>query len=535
VNLRSHKPSGRPSPPFVLIEGEEKAGKTYALCELSASPRVGNTYLLELGEFTVDEYGAIPGTRYEVVDHDGTYQQVLDQVEAVHAEAQRAHAAGEPPVVFGIDSMTDLWEGLTTWVDQRSRGFKFNRSRLAKDPDADVVIPLNLWNDANARHNRIIKLLRTFPGIVIVTGKGSDVVEVKNGKPIEGSKVYRVRGQKDLAYAARQWIRMTRERPPLVVSARAVNPILSVRPGNPPVEVELPPGQQLLDWLIFDVWRYDPAAAQVADPRDLTGGELTAYERVDEPAAEEEGRRLATRRCQPGQELRPRQDLRQVAEKAAAYRKGQIPAQTSPADSALAVARWAADCGDAEKLRHTVDGARRRGVADIIVTSAVTDAQAAELFDDTISDLSLTAWLEACADAVEASGMSVNALLAIPLPDPAAPASSERSTRPPECDLPRQDPTEALVMAAVNHHHLGDPTDADTADTLAVTLRKAQSERRMDVDVRTWLNSGLFRALSLNRAKPVQLGRLLYAVRNHLANGDGTSAAEAATRILVNA
>lgn len=64
MTLKTRKPTGAVPWPLVLLEGEEKAGKSWALAELSASDKVGDTYWFDLGEGAADEYGAIPGARY---------------------------------------------------------------------------------------------------------------------------------------------------------------------------------------------------------------------------------------------------------------------------------------------------------------------------------------------------------------------------------------------------------------------------------------------------------------------------------------
>ncbi|WP_336026790.1 hypothetical protein [Geodermatophilus sp. FMUSA9-8] len=102
--LPTRKPTGRVPWPCVLLEGEEKAGKSWALAQLSTSDRIGPLYWIDLNEGAGDEYGAIPGARYELVEHDGSYAQVLAAVQAVKAEARRAADAGEKPVVLGIDT-----------------------------------------------------------------------------------------------------------------------------------------------------------------------------------------------------------------------------------------------------------------------------------------------------------------------------------------------------------------------------------------------------------------------------------------------
>lgn len=280
--IRSRKPTGAVPWPCILLEGAEKSGKTWAMALLSASPKVGQMYWLDLGEGSADEYGAIPGARYEILVHDGTYASYLGQVRAVHAEATRAAAAGEPPVVLGIDTMTDEWESLKDWATTRAKGRASNKAKLAKDPEAEVTVGTDLWNDAGARHRRLMTLLLTFPGIVVMTARGKAVVAMdESGKPREGVKDYRVEGHKNLAYDASLWIRMSRTEPPLVIGARSVRH--GVRPGvdepkRVPADVD-----NLLEWAIFDALGCDPATAHVRDLTHAVGGQLLPEERGIDP------------------------------------------------------------------------------------------------------------------------------------------------------------------------------------------------------------------------------------------------------------
>lgn len=96
VQLKTRKPTGIVPWPLLLIEGEEGAGKTYSAAQFSSSDHIGQMYWIDLDEGSADEYAAIEGANYLIIEHDGTYRDILEQVEAVHAEARRAAAAGEP-------------------------------------------------------------------------------------------------------------------------------------------------------------------------------------------------------------------------------------------------------------------------------------------------------------------------------------------------------------------------------------------------------------------------------------------------------
>lgn len=246
--IRTRKPTGRPSWPLVLIEGGEKAGKSWAAAQLSASEKVGQTYWLDVGEGAADEYGAIPGARYLVVEHDGTWASILGQVREIHAEAERAAQDEEPPVVLVIDSMTAEWDLLKDWAAARAKGSQANQRRLQQDPHAEVQVTFNLWNDATARHRRLMTLLMTFPGIVVMTARGKEIAAMDaSGRPVEGSKEYKVEGHKTLAFDASVWVRLGREHPPLVIGARSVH--AGIRPG---VDKPQPMPDFTLEKLVFE-------------------------------------------------------------------------------------------------------------------------------------------------------------------------------------------------------------------------------------------------------------------------------------------
>jgi len=266
--IKTRKPTGAVPWPLVLLEGAEKSGKSWACAELSASEKVGQTYWIDLNEGAADEYGAIPGSRYLVVEHDGTWNDIIGQVVEIRDEAARAAQAGEPPVVLVIDSMTAEWELLKDWTTNRAKESRSNKARLARDPNAEINISTNFWNDANARHRRLMTILMTFPGIVVMTARGKEVAAMDAaGRPIEGSKDYKVEGQKTLAYDASVWVRLSREQPPIVVGARSVH--AGIKPG---VDKPEPMPDFTLERLIFDALKCDPTAANVRDMTEMKPG-----------------------------------------------------------------------------------------------------------------------------------------------------------------------------------------------------------------------------------------------------------------------
>ncbi|QBJ00889.1 DNA recombinase [Mycobacterium phage Henu3 PeY-2017] len=259
MTLKTRPPTGAVPWPLILVEGGEKAGKSWAAAVLSSSDRVGRTLWIDWAEGAADEYGAIPGARYEVIEHDGTWTSIMEQVRAARDEAQRAIDAGEKPVVLVIDSMTAEWDDLKEWVDTKARRRESNRKKLEKDPEAEIQITTDLWNLATARHKELMRVLMRFPGIVVMIARGADQVAMENGKPTS-QRTWKVEGQKNLAFDASVWVRLNRGEHPQIIGARSVH--AGIIPGeDKPRRVP----DLTLEQLVFDILKCDPKTAHVRE------------------------------------------------------------------------------------------------------------------------------------------------------------------------------------------------------------------------------------------------------------------------------
>ena len=284
TTIKARKPTGTVPWPLVLIEGPEKSGKSYAAAQFTASEKIGQAYWLDIGEGAADEYAAIEGANYLVIEHDGTWADMLGQVQAVHDEAARAAKAGEKPIVLVIDSMTAEWDLLKDWTSHRARQSKAGKRTLAADPDAEVKPAMNLWNDANARHGALMHLLMTFPGIAIVTARGKEVASLDDGgKPIVGQKDYRVEGHKALAFDATAWVRLSRDSHPKVVGVRSIH--AGIQPG---VDRPVARPNFSVEWLVFDLMKCNPNATHVRDHVQTKAADPVASEPEPDYVAVEE-------------------------------------------------------------------------------------------------------------------------------------------------------------------------------------------------------------------------------------------------------
>jgi AAA domain len=192
AELKTRKPTGKPSWPITLLAGGEKAGKTYSAAEASASKLIGRTLWIGVGEDDPDEYGAIPGARFEIVEHDGTYRGVLA---AVTAAATLPPTGGKPNLIV-LDSFGRVWDLLSDMAQNEAnqRQSRKNGGRAVEE----ARINSDLWNLARQRWDHTLDALREHKGPSIVTAR-LELVTVfnDNGDPTK-EKDLKVKAQKGL-------------------------------------------------------------------------------------------------------------------------------------------------------------------------------------------------------------------------------------------------------------------------------------------------------------------------------------------------
>lgn len=219
MTIKTRKPTGKAPWPMILLAGVEKAGKSYACAAFSASDLVDRTFYIEIGEGSADQYGALPGARYEIVEHDGSYPGILEAIQAAVAEPAR----GKPNCIV-MDSMTELWGLLTD--EQQSIATKRGKSTITMDQ----------WNAAKKRWRKIIDTLRAHNGPVLLTARYELVTVMDaHGKPTT-DKVWKVRAEKDLGFEVDGTITMKEVRQPFVAGLRTVAfnmPAGGFAPKNP--------------------------------------------------------------------------------------------------------------------------------------------------------------------------------------------------------------------------------------------------------------------------------------------------------------
>ena len=199
MSIQTRKPTGKPPWPITLIAGGEKAGKSYAAAEASASDLIDRTLWIGIGEDDPDEYGAIPGVRFEIAPHGGTYAQIIARLQ----EAVKEPTAEGKENLIVIDSGTRMWEMLSDEAGTRASSRAQAAAKKYNRPfstDTEVTIGPDLWNRATDRWQDMMELLRLHSGPSIITAR-LDVVMVMdaNGKPTK-EKTSKVKAQKSLPF-----------------------------------------------------------------------------------------------------------------------------------------------------------------------------------------------------------------------------------------------------------------------------------------------------------------------------------------------
>lgn len=185
MTLKTRIPTGVAPWPLVLLAGMEKAGKTYAAAAASASDMIDRTLWVGIGEDDPDEYANLPGSRVEIVEHDGTHRDILRAL----ADVAALPVTGKPHLLV-VDSASMYWEMLSEEAQEAA-----NRRRKT---DAADITP-DLWNKARKRWMALVNASKAHPGPVLFTARMEMVMVMEDGKPTK-EREWKVKGHKSLPY-----------------------------------------------------------------------------------------------------------------------------------------------------------------------------------------------------------------------------------------------------------------------------------------------------------------------------------------------
>lgn len=199
----SRKPTGLPNPPIILVTGPEKTGKSPEAAVASASDAIGMTYWIQIGGMsgTADFYSRIPGARYEIVEHDGSFADICDAIRWAMAQPPQD---GKRNMIV-VDDVTALWELLGDEValvsrKRADRRAQANGRRTARLDDPYVDEDRDLWGYAKDRWGEVLWLLRRHSGPTLLIARQELVIAYENDKPTRHT-TRRIKAEKNLASA----------------------------------------------------------------------------------------------------------------------------------------------------------------------------------------------------------------------------------------------------------------------------------------------------------------------------------------------
>ena len=221
----TRRPTGKPPLPLILLSGVQKSGKTWLAAEATTLPYFGRRFWFEIGEDgEADRYGALDGADYEIVEHDGSYRDIYQALQWAVAQPR---VDGKPNMII-IDSGSVLWDLLSEeqqLIANRRAAEKAERSRRPFDTSRDATITPDQWNVANKRWRQVIKLLKSFDGLAIVTCRLDEVTVMDDAGNPTKDKTWKAKIQKETVNDVDAIIQLRDFRSAYVLGVRSVPPI----------------------------------------------------------------------------------------------------------------------------------------------------------------------------------------------------------------------------------------------------------------------------------------------------------------------
>lgn len=212
MTIQTRKPTNKPSWPVLLLAGAEKAGKSYSCALASASPKIGRTLWVSVGETDPDQYGAIPGADFDIVEHDGTVRGILNVLVEIASLPPE-----EKPTLLVVDSMTRLWDMVTDDLQATANARAKRNGR-----GGEQGITMDLWNRGKGMWRHIMQAINAHNGPVLLTARLEPVTVMDDkGKPTP-IKADKIRSEKSLPYDVDGVIQMPERGKTIISGLRSV-------------------------------------------------------------------------------------------------------------------------------------------------------------------------------------------------------------------------------------------------------------------------------------------------------------------------
>lgn len=340
-NFNTRKPTGVQSSPVILLAGIAGGGKTWAAVEATALETVDRSFFIEIGEGVADAYGSIPGADFEIIEHDGTLQQIR---EAIQWASSQPAAEGKYNLLI-LDSLTEIWDLIKDNAEQamKDRLARKKRRLNGEEPKPDM----DLWNAAANVSDGIMRQLANFPGPAICTARLDEVTEMVSGKPSRNTE-WKIQVQKKVPFRVSAIVEARAPRTWTLTKIVTTNAALQVQPGEQ---------KPLPDFTVEKLLTAMGAAAGQPGSTMVAGrvdGSLMDGGQPEQPRPQSQG---PARQPQAARQKSPQQDE--------AARKQYISHQAQGILAAEAA-------GDEEKLRKALDYYSRTGDRELSQMAVAT-------------------------------------------------------------------------------------------------------------------------------------------------------------------
>lgn len=239
------RPTAESSWTRALLTGEEGTQAAWMAAEFTGDPRLAASFWLEVGlDANADLYAQADGADFEIICHDGTWQNMYDQLCAVWDDARDAAEAGYPSALV-VTSMSGVWSMLTDAADIKERRRHGDTLKVRGiDPakayasEVPVVIAPDMWKVMTRRHGQLMSKILTWPGPVIMTAREK--------RSAEGH--WQLKAHEQLGFDCTAWIRLSREDEPEIVVLDTAQHQRMTRPQREALRSQFTLPRLVWDW-----------------------------------------------------------------------------------------------------------------------------------------------------------------------------------------------------------------------------------------------------------------------------------------------
>jgi hypothetical protein len=246
ADLKTRKPDPTPQWPRVLLSGEPGAGAEWMAAELTSDVRLAAAYWLEIGDdANADLYAQAEGASFDVIDHNNTWLDMYEQLDAAWQMARDAAL----PVALIVTSMSGVRSVLNDAATAKGR--RRHATVLAGrglDPaaafssESEVDVGPDIRTLMTTRHQQLIGKIRTWPGPVIMTARET--------RALDGRWV--LKGSDQLGFDVTAWIRLTRDDEPEILVLDAAQHLRMTRSQREQLRPHFTLPRLIWDWFGCD-------------------------------------------------------------------------------------------------------------------------------------------------------------------------------------------------------------------------------------------------------------------------------------------